>query len=135
PRVVFVKESAGSLVSGGDAPVPSSNPAYLKIVKIGSRFDGYYSNTGISWQYVASWNTLLSTQLTGLFAASGTCTDSNAPLPVRFDYFSSRTVSVLRASLNSGGSQGNGDSLEAALSGNGQLIAFRSLANNLTPGD
>jgi Tol biopolymer transport system component len=40
-----------------------------------------------------------------------------------------------RVSLALGGAQPNGDSEDPALSGNGELVAFRSAASNLVPGD
>ena len=40
-----------------------------------------------------------------------------------------------RASLAAGGAQPNGDSEDPAISGNGELVAFRSSASNLVPGD
>ena len=40
-----------------------------------------------------------------------------------------------RVSLGLGGAQPNGDSEDPALSGNGELVAFRSGATNLVPGD
>ena len=42
---------------------------------------------------------------------------------------------TLRVSVASDGTQGNGPSAEAALSGNGRFVAFGSDANNLTSGD
>jgi len=38
-------------------------------------------------------------------------------------------------SVDSTGIEGNGDSLEPSISGNGRFIAFRSDASNLVPGD
>src|SRR5262249_57578457 len=40
-----------------------------------------------------------------------------------------------RASQTNGGTAGNGDSTEAALSGDGSRVAFRSIATNLATGD
>jgi len=40
-----------------------------------------------------------------------------------------------RASQTNGGTAGNGDSTEAALSGDGSRVAFRSIASNLATGD
>lgn len=40
-----------------------------------------------------------------------------------------------RVSLSTAGAQGNGNSTLAAISGNGQYVAFESVASNLVPGD
>jgi len=45
------------------------------------------------------------------------------------------TPATTRASLAGDGSEGNDDSAEASISGNGRFIAFRSFASNLAAGD
>jgi Tol biopolymer transport system component len=45
------------------------------------------------------------------------------------------TPSTTRASVDNGGSQGNGQSLGPAINGDGRSVAFSSLASNLVPGD
>src|SRR5262245_22428254 len=40
-----------------------------------------------------------------------------------------------RVSVGSGGEEGNGDSYQPALSADGRVVAFMSLASNLVPGD
>lgn len=49
-----------------------------------------------------------------------------------FDRMTGKTV---RASVASDGTEANGFSLQASLSGDGRLVAFTSLATNLVPGD
>jgi hypothetical protein len=44
-------------------------------------------------------------------------------------------VSTVRVSVDSAGSQGNGDSFDPAMSADGHLVAFRSYASNLVPAD
>lgn len=51
-------------------------------------------------------------------------------------YLHNRATGVTtRLSANSGGTAGNGDSDEPAISGNGRFVAFQSYASNLVPGD
>ena len=45
------------------------------------------------------------------------------------------TGAVTRASVSSDGKEGNDDSYEPCISGNGRYVAFRSRASNLVPGD
>src|SRR5436190_13803833 len=40
-----------------------------------------------------------------------------------------------RVSVDSAGNEGNGHSLNAAISADGRFVAFRSVASNLVPGD
>lgn len=53
------------------------------------------------------------------------------------DIFVKDTVTgkTVRVSIASGGSQGNGSSVNPSISGNGRFIAFRSSASNLVPSD
>jgi PKD repeat protein len=46
-----------------------------------------------------------------------------------------QTRQTTRVSIASDDSQGNGDSSDPAISGDGRYVAFHSLANNLVPGD
>ncbi|MFQ5950107.1 MAG: hypothetical protein ACE5J1_05410, partial [Nitrospiria bacterium] len=45
------------------------------------------------------------------------------------------TGATIRVSVASNGTEGNDDSYDPAISGNGQYVAFRSLASNLVAGD
>lgn len=45
------------------------------------------------------------------------------------------TGEVTRVSVATGGGQGNGDSILPAISGDGTVVGFKSLATNLVPGD
>ena len=46
-----------------------------------------------------------------------------------------QTGTTIRASVGAGGAQGDGESLDAAISGDGRLVAFESHATNLVAGD
>ncbi|MEG4632537.1 calcium-binding protein [Microcoleus sp. AR_TQ3_B6] len=45
------------------------------------------------------------------------------------------TNTTTRVSVDSAGNQGNGESFDVSISGNGRFVAFRSSAANLVPGD
>ena len=46
-----------------------------------------------------------------------------------------QTGTTRRVSVGPGGAQGNGDSVDPALSADGRFVAFESDATNLVPGD
>jgi hypothetical protein len=46
-----------------------------------------------------------------------------------------QTKETTRVSVDSSGAEGNGDSLEPAISADGRFVAFKSYATNLVPGD
>jgi beta-xylosidase len=73
---------------------PQSQPAYLKIVKVGTDYTGYYSSNGVDWSRVGSVRvTTISQPLVGLYASASIASRSDCvtPLPdivVDFDYLS-----------------------------------------------
>jgi beta-xylosidase len=78
---------------------PQSQPAYLKMTKLGAEYVGYHSTDGVSWTKVGSVQVpTIQQPLVGLYAvASVTVSDCNPVLPhviVDFEYFQYRDLSV-----------------------------------------
>jgi pimeloyl-ACP methyl ester carboxylesterase len=77
-----------------------SNPAYLKITRLGNLYTGYYSTDGVQWQTVGSVSpAMLNNPKMGIFAfnsgpVTSGCYGSGQSIPVDFDYFRVTNYSI-----------------------------------------
>jgi hypothetical protein len=133
-RYVAFNTSRGNLVLGdtnakSDIFVRDMQTGITKRVSVGannlqSNGDSFYTNMSLDGRYIA-------------FHSSGSNLveeDTNG----RIDAFvyDTQTETTTRVSITSGGVQSlNGDTLYPSISADGRFVAFRSLANNLIPGD
>lgn len=133
-RYIAFNSSRGNMVAGdtnlrSDIFVRDMQTNTMRRVSVGpngiqSNGDSFYTNMSDDGRYI-TFHSSASNLVAG---------DTNG----RIDIFvhDIQTGVTSRASLASGGVQSqNGDSLYPAISGDGRYVAFRSLANNLVPGD
>jgi Tol biopolymer transport system component len=129
-RFVAFDSVASNLVAGdtnavADVFVRDRQLGTTTRVSVGSEGDGPSVNPSIS---AAGAVIAFESSATNLVAG-----DTNAAVDVFVRDLTASTTT--RVSVGAGGAQGNGDSVNASISGDGLLVAFQSAASNLVTGD